>query len=430
MNNYGNIMLSREELKQVLVEQREVILNKPLGIERSIIEKINEYKDLPHVIVFTGLRRVGKSTLLRQIISKHYLDNDFYYINFEDERLFNFKAENFNDIYETLIELYGEKQTFFIDEIQNIKHFETFVRRFYEAGFKFFITGSNANLLSVEIGTKLTGRHLDVIVNPFSFIEYLHFNNVKFSKEMSYKTTSRGRLKKLFSNYLLSGGMPEYLIFSENEILTRIYSDIIIKDIAVRYGVSNLYEMKELFQYLISNFANRFSYTKVTKIVGLGSVNTTKNYLLFLSDTFFISIVNKFDFSIKKQIANEKKIYVIDNGFIPRISTKLTKDKGWLLENLVYNELKKEYVVYYFSNKTFECDFIVEKEKKVTNVIQVCWELTIENKERELKGLIEAMIFFNYSTGLILTHDQEEEILINEKKIYVKPVWKWLLQKE
>jgi len=422
-------MLSREELKQVLVEQREVILNKPLGIERSIITIIDEYKDLPHVIVFTGLRRVGKSTLLRQIISKYYSDNDFYYINFEDERLFNFKAENFNDIYETLIELYGEKKTFFIDEIQNIKRFETFVRRFYDADFKFFITGSNANLLSVEIGTKLTGRHLDVIVNPFSFIEYLNFNKVKFSKEMLYKTASRVRLKKLFSNYLFSGGMPEYLIFSENEILTRIYNDIIIKDIAVRYGVSNLYEMKELFQYLISNFANKFSYTKITKMVGLGSVNTTKNYLLFLSDTFFISIVNKFDFSIKKQIANEKKIYVIDNGFIPRISTKLTKDKGWLLENFVYNELKKKHLVYYFSNKNFECDFVVEKEKKVSSVIQVCWELTMENKEREVKGLIEAMNFFNYRTGLILTYDQEDEILIKEKKIYVKPIWKWLLQK-
>jgi predicted AAA+ superfamily ATPase len=430
MNIYGMSMLSKEELKQVLVEQREVILNKPLGIERSIITKIDNYKKLQHVIVFTGLRRVGKSTLLRQIISKHYSDSVFYYVNFEDERLFNFKAENFNTIYETLVELYGEKKTFFIDEIQNIKHFETFVRRFYDAGFKFYITGSNANLLSVEIGTKLTGRHLDIIVTPFSFMEYLNFNKVKLSNEMLYKTTSRGSLKKHFGNFLLSGGMPEYLIFNENEILTRIYNDIIIKDIAVRYRVSNLYEMKELFQYLISNFANRFSYTKTTKMIGLGSVNTTKNYLLFLSDTFFISIVNKFDFSMKKQIANEKKIYVIDNGFIPRISTKLTKDKGWLLENLVFNELKIESVVYYFSNKNYECDFVIEKEKKITNVIQVCWELTTENKERELKGLIEAMIFFDFSNGLILTQDQEEEILLNEKKIYVKPVWKWLLQKE
>jgi len=422
-------MLSKEELKQILVEQREAILNKPLGIERTSLSKIKKYKELPHIIVITGLRRVGKSTFFRQIIQKYYSDNEFYYINFEDERLFNFKAENFNDIYETLVELYGERKTFFIDEIQNIKHFENFVRRFYDAGFKFFITGSNANLLSQEIGTKLTGRHLDIVITPFSFSEYLQFKKVKFFNEMLYKATTRGKLKKLFSNFLVSGGIPEYVIYEENEILSRIYDDIIIKDIAVRYGVSNLYEMRELFQYLISNFANRFSYTKVTKMVELGSVNTTKNYVMFLSDTFFISIVNKFDFSLKKQIVNEKKIYVIDNGFIPRISVKQTKDKGWLLENLAFNELNRDSTLYYFLSNKRECDFIIEKERNIKNAVQVCWELTKENKKREFDGLLEAIKYFNLNKGLILTNDQEDEITIDDKKIEVKPVWKWLLQK-
>ena len=423
-------MIDKEQIKQILVDQRAVILNKSLGIERNILAEINKNIKLPHVIVLTGLRRVGKSTLLRQIIKKYYADNDFYYISFEDERLFNFKADNFNILYETLVELFGEKKTFFIDEIQNINHFENFVRRFYDAGFKFFITGSNANLLSKELGTKLTGRYIDLIVNPFSFDEYLNIEKeFNYTKEMLYKTEDRAKLKKLFGKYLISGGMPEFLIYKDPGILTRIYEDIVIKDIAVRYKVENLYEMRELYQYVITNFANRFSFNGLKQIVGLGSITTVKNYLLFLTETFFVSLVNKFDFSLKKQIVNEKKVYVVDNGFIPVLSIKLNKDKGWLLENLVFNVLKKSNKVFYFSGK-YECDFVIQKNKKIINVIQVTNELSDNNKQRELKGLLEAMEYFKLKNGLILTSDQETNITLDKKNISVKPVWKWLAEEE
>src|SRR3989344_5396982 len=166
-------MLTKEQLKKILEEQRDSILKKKLGVERILLDGIENKRKLPHIVVITGIRRSGKSTLLRQIIKRYYKDEDFYYINFEDERLFDFKAENFNDIYESLLELFGEKKTFFIDEIQNIANFENFVRRFYDNGFKFFITGSNAKLLSKELGTKLTGRHVDIVVRPFSFLEFL-----------------------------------------------------------------------------------------------------------------------------------------------------------------------------------------------------------------------------------------------------------------
>ncbi|MFH1196496.1 MAG: ATP-binding protein [bacterium] len=421
-------MLAKEQLKQILIEQKEALLKKPYGIEREQILSIPEYKKIPHVIVITGLRRVGKSTFLRQIISKYYSDSDFYYVSFEDERLFNFKAENFNEIYETLVELYGEQKTFFLDEIQNIPAFENFIRRFYDAGFKFYITGSNANLLSKEIGTKLTGRHVDLLIPPFTFYEYLLFNNVTINNEMFYKTESKAIVKKLFDEYLTNGGMPEFLQFKEPEILRRIYEDIVIKDIAVRYGIVNLFEMRELYQYLITNFGNRFSFTRVKKIVGLGSVNTVKNYLHFLTETYFVSLVNKFEYSLKKQIANEKKLYVIDNGFIQRISTKLNKDKGWLLENLVFNKLNRTDTIFYFSVLNAECDFIVQSGKEIKQVIQVCWELTKENEKRELKGLLEAIKYFKMNSGLILTSDQENEMIIEDKKIIIKPVWKWLLQ--
>lgn len=282
------MLLNKDQLKQVVADQRAALLNKPYGIERKVLADIDHAIKLPHIITLTGLRRVGKSTLLRQIIRKYFADQHFYYLNFEDERLFRFKAEDFNLLYEALLELYGEQKTFFIDEIQNVAHFENFVRRFYEAGFKFIITGSSADLLSKEISTKLTGRHLDMVVPPFSFQEYLHLKDFPITKEILYNTIAKTQIKSHFQNYLIHGGMPEYLVYNEPEILSHIYDDIVIKDIAVRYKVANLAEMREVFLNLISNTANKFSFNKLKTICGIGSITTVKNYVHYLTETFFL----------------------------------------------------------------------------------------------------------------------------------------------
>ncbi|MBI4983494.1 ATP-binding protein, partial [Candidatus Woesearchaeota archaeon] len=323
-------MLSEEEIKVILVRQRETILNKKYGIERTVLKEVESKIKLPHVVVLTGLRRSGKSTLLRQLIKKHYDDEDFYYLNFEDERLFNFPANEFNRLYEGLINLYGKKKTFFLDEIQNVAHFEIFVRRLYEEGFKFFITGSSATLLSRELGTKLTGRHVDIVVRPFSFLEVLALKGVKINKEDIYKTETKVKVKKYFEEYLIKGGMPEYLIYNDPELLTRIYEDTIIKDIAVRYKVNNVAVLRELYSHLIYNFANKFSYNSLKKAISISSVNTIKKFISYLEETYFAKTINKFDYSYKKQIINDKKFYVLDNGFIGVLSKKITKDCGWL----------------------------------------------------------------------------------------------------
>ena len=419
-------MLSEEQIKEILIRQRETILNKGYGVERTVLKEVESKIKLPHVVVLTGLRRSGKSTLLRQIIRKHYYDEDFYYINFEDERLFNFPANEFNKLYEALMILFGKKITFFLDEIQNIKNFETFIRRFYEEGFKFFITGSSATLLSKELGTKLTGRHVDIVVKPFSFLEFLKLKKFNLEKDSIYKTESKIELKRYFEEYLINGGMPEYLIYNDQELLTKVYDDTILKDIAVRHKVENISVLKELYQYLVTNFANKFSFNSIKKVISIRSVNTIKKFISYLEETYFAKTINRFDFSIKKQIISNKKFYVIDNGFIGVISKKLTRDKGWILENLVFNSLNKENEVYYYSNKA-ECDFLLVKNKTVTKAVQVCFDLSEDNREREISGLKEAMNKFKLKEGLLLTNNQEEEIKIDNKKIKVMPVWKWLL---
>ncbi|MEK6893759.1 MAG: ATP-binding protein [Nanoarchaeota archaeon] len=421
-------MLSEAEIKEILVRQRETILSKKYGIERTILREVESKIKLPQVVVLTGLRRSGKSTLLRQLIKKHYQDEDFYYINFEDERLFNFPANEFNRLYEALISLYGKKKTFFLDEIQNVTNFETFVRRLYEEGIKFFITGSSATLLSRELGTKLTGRHVDIIIRPFSFLEFLELNKAfSTKKEPIYKTETKVEIKKYFEEYLIKGGMPEYLIYNDSELLTRVYEDTIIKDIAVRYKVNNTAVLRQLYSYLINNFANKFSYNSLKKVTNIKSVNTIKKFISYLEETYFAKTINKFDYSYKKQIINDKKFYILDNGFIGVLSNKITKDYGWLLENLVFNCLNNNHEVFYYS-KGAECDFLIVKNKEINQAIQVCYELDEKNKEREISGLLEAMKEFKLKKGLILTYEQEEELNVKGKKILIQPAWKWLLE--
>ena len=420
-------MLTEEQIKEILIFGREKMLNKDIGIEREALNTVEEKMKLPHIVVITGLRRTGKSTLLRQIIKKFYDDKDFYYINFEDERLFNYPVNEFNKIYEVLVKLYGEKKTFFIDEIQNIDKFELFVRRFYDAGFKFFITGSNANLLSQEFGTKLTGRHVDILLTPFSFREFLKLKNIAIDEKSVYLTEKRAIIKNYFEEYLINGGMPEYAKFNDIEILERNYNDILLKDIISRYKVEDINALRELYQFLITNFACRFSYNSLMKSVKISSVNTIKKYITYLEETYFAKLIAKFDYSLKKILVNDKKIYLADNGFLKIISKKINKDYGFLLENIIFNNLSLKEEVYYDSNG-YECDFIIVKNKEVVKVLQVAYELNDKNREREIKGLIKAMDKFKLKQGLIITNNQEEEIKQGNKKIIVKPAWKWLLK--
>jgi len=419
-------MLSKEKLKSVLIEQRNNLLAKPFGVERTALKEVQEKILLPHVIVITGIRRCGKSTILRQIAERFFDKTEFYYISFEDERLAGFDPKDFNDIYELQLELYGQKKTFLIDEIQNVPGFEAFVRRFQEMGFKLIITGSNANLLSRELGTKLTGRHVDVTIRPFSLAEYLSLKGLSLSPQDPYSTEHRARIKAHFEQYLISGGMPEHSISGDDDVLRHIYEDIVTKDILVRHNVENVAALKELYLFLISNAGNRFSLNSLKKASDVGSVNTIKDYLSYLEETFLGLAICKFDHSLKKRLVNDKKFYVADNGFIKVLSTKITPDRGTLLENLVFTTMASGHEVMYYANAG-ECDFTAFDGRRPKAAVQATLELTDENRDREVSGLELAMGALDLKEGLIITMDQEEEIERKGRKIKIVPAWKWLL---
>src|SRR3989344_3337680 len=412
-------------IKEIIVDQNNRQEQENL-IDRELFSKVESYIKNDSIIIISGIRRCGKSTLLSQIRKK----NIGYYINFDDERLINFKVEDFKILEELFIELYGEKKIFYFDEIQNIPIWERFIRRLHDEKKKVFITGSNASMLSKELGTHLTGRYLMLQMFPFSFKEFLSLKMFELDEKSLFLTVSRARIKKNFLDYFINGGFPEYLKELNTDYLKTLYDNIIYRDILVRYKIPNEKSLKELVNLAINNISKEISFNSIKKTLALGSSTTVKDYFDYLENSFLIFLVPKFDYSLRKQVYYNKKVYCIDNGLAKHLGFRMTPDNGKLLENIAFIELKrKRKEIYYYSDKK-ECDFVIKEGAKITQAIQCCYELTRDNKEREIEGLTGAMDKFKLKEGLILTYDQEEEnILKGNKKVIIKPLWKWLLEK-
>ncbi len=424
--------MQKSLLKEIVIEQEKDRKKFDKGIPRTALAAALRHAALPHAVVVSGVRRCGKSTLLNQVIIDHYKD-DVYYLNFEDERLVDFTVEDFNDLYEVFLELYGEKKVFFFDEIQNVSQWEAFVRRMQGKGCKFFITGSNASLLSKELGTKLSGRNVSIELLPFSFQEFLSFKGVRPSKNGLFLTEERATLKKHFSEYLRHGGMPEYLKYQEQVLLKRVYEDILYRDIVARYGIKQVKPLRELGLYLLSNIGGTFSYNNLKKVLGLGSMNTIKSFADYLENSYLIFLVSKFSYSLKEQFVALKKIYCIDNGLAESIAFQFSKNKGKFLENLVFLELKRTglEIYYYKTANNLEVDFLVKTGKKDIKLIQVADNLDNDKtRQREINAVSRAMEELKLKEALILTDDTEDDLKLEGKRIKVISLYKWLLGEE
>lgn len=425
--NYWKTRWPKDQIKAMLLEQTSAFWERETGIERTQLADVQRAAALPHAVIVSGLRRVGKSTLLAQMAHKLGQDK-FYYLNFEDDRFLGFQAEDANDLYQVLVETFGERRIFIIDEVQNIPGWEHFVRRFMDMGFKFYITGSNASLLSRELGTRLTGRYVPIELFPFSFREYLLFLGEKAPDFQRMTTVDKARLEKALDTYLKAGGIPDALKYPQLPLLRTLYDDVLYRDIATRYRLEAVTALKELAFYLMSNPSNAISFNKLKEQFRLGSVNTIKSFMDYLENSWLVFTLNLYDFSIKRQQIAPKKVYCIDTGLANTVGFSFSPNTGKLLENLVFLALRRQEkeIYYYVTPNGYEVDFYLPGKQQLIQVSQNLDQPAA--REREMRALKDASVGLkNVKSALLLCDRTEINFEINGLPAEVRSVTEWLL---
>ncbi len=419
--------ITRSKLESILKEQRQNFQNQELGVKREILKEVEKQLPSDQVVVVNGLRRVGKSTLLKQL-AEFGLKNDYYFVNFEDERLLNFEVKNFDLLHEVLMSLYGEKKVFLLDEIQNVTQWERFVRRMMDQGYKFVVTGSNASLLSQELGDRLTGRHLDVEVFPFSFREYLDFLDMEIPELDVFTTKEKAKRVRLTTDYLRKGGIPDALKYPDLKIHKTLYDDVLYRDIASRYKIENVKSLQELALYLASNFSCLTSFNKLKQLLKLGSVNTVKKYFQYLENSWLFFVINKYAYSVKEQQIAPKKVYGIDNGLLNSVGFSFSENKGRFLENQVFLYLRKKFQsVYYYKTETkHEVDFYVPEANSLWQVTESLDDEDV--RKREFRALVEAKEELKDVKNLfVVTLNKSAEADYSGSQIKLVPLYQLLL---
>lgn len=416
-----------EEIKKIVIDQKEEIedtFEKKRIIEREVPkEELIKSLEHPNILAVLGVRRCGKSILSHLLMS----GRKYGYINFDDERFFGIEAKELNKVLQAFYELYGTDLEYLIlDEIQNVVGWELFANRLRRTK-KVILTGSNAKLLSGELATHLTGRYVDFTLYPFSFKEFLELKGVKPDV---YSTKSIAEIKNALREYIKTGGFPEAHIFGKG-IVTRIYEDIIHKDIILRYGIKNKKTFSDIARYLISNFSGEFTFSKLKDITNIKNVHTAKNYAGYLESSYLILIVKRFTFKLKEQMLAPKKVYCIDTGIINSIAFKFSEDIGKVMENMVAVELhrRKSYydeaeVYYWKDHQQREVDFVLKEGEAIKELMQVSYASSENDiKEREITALLKASQELRCENLSVITWDYEGEI----GKIKCLPLYKWLL---
>ena len=410
----------------------------PEFIERNI-----EYPlvtPIKRTIVIIGPRRSGKTYSMFQAIKK-IMDSGtnkscVLYINFEDSRLSSASIEDLNNMLEVFFEIYPEnkqrKTWFFLDEIQLIEKWESFVRRLLDhENVQVFVTGSSSKMMSKEIATSLRGRSLTYRIFPFSFKEFLAANKVNIGKYLS--SVERIKIINGLREYMEYGGYPESVIYKQERerILREIIDVTIYRDVVERHNVKNLKVLRIFFVALFnSEMFSVHKFFNFLKSQGMKlSKNTLYTYFEYLRDSLIVYPLRKFAYSYKDVEGSISKIYFVDNGLL---HSQGIKDQGRLMENLVFSDLQKKWeenLFYYRSPDGKEVDFVLKEGRKIEQLIQVCYD--IENyvtKEREIKGLFKASRELKCNNLLVITWDYEAEETIDNQKIFYQPLWKWLLK--
>ncbi|MBS3075451.1 ATP-binding protein [Candidatus Pacearchaeota archaeon] len=419
------------DFKSIIKEQREElekIEKEEKIIERTGLNKSKESLKYPNILAILGIRRCGKSIFSYLLAKPH----KFAYINFDDERLAGLKSDDLNKILESFYELYEDIDYIILDEIQNVDNWELFVNRLRRTK-KIILTGSNSKLLSGELSTHLTGRYLDIILFPFSFKEFLKLKEVKENKV--YTTQEKAEIMKTLQEYLEIGGFPEAYKFGKG-MISKIYEDILTKDILLRHNISKKEEIKKLAKYLITNSSGEITYSKLARIFNIKHVSTISNWISYLENAFLIFRLERFDFKLKQQFIAPKKVYCIDSGLMNSIGFKFSENKGKVIENEVALELQRRkakensFEVYYWKDyQQNEVDFVIKKDKKIESLIQVSYINSKEEiREREINALLKSSKDLMCKNLIVITWDYETEEKFDGENIKFVPLWKWLLE--
>ncbi|MFH0973984.1 MAG: ATP-binding protein, partial [Candidatus Micrarchaeota archaeon] len=429
----------KEELEEI--ERTEKI------IPRDALREAKKFLGHPNILAVLGVRRCGKSVFSYLLAKEISGEKNFGYINFDDERLAEVKTSDLNDILQAFYELYGDVDCVVLDEAQNVEKWELFANRLRRTK-RVIITGSNSELLSGELATRLTGRHVDVTLYPFSFKEFVKFKNkseessvtptVKQPNETAvYTTKEKAGVLRFLNEYLTLGGFPETSKFGKTTP-AKIYNDVLTKDVLLKHGIRKKEAIKNLARYLVTNSAGEITYTKLAKIFGVKNVSTLSNWVSFLEDAFLIIKLERFAFKLKQQFVAPKKVYCVDNGMVNAVGFTFSENAGKLMENAVAVELQRRKagdsefatgVYYWKDHQQNEVDFVVKKGARVTQLVQVTRASDAsEVNEREVKALLKASRQLRCGDLLVITWDYEGAEKIKGKRIAFTPLWKWLLE--
>ena len=427
-------MKKKEQLKQII---RDFHLTSDFDVKSRTLQPPLDTKK---IITLIGVRRCGKTSILYEMINKlsHTIDKTkILFLNFEDERL-ELEVNELDLILQSFSELYPEQNLhecyFFFDEIQNIAGWEKFVRRVYDTISKnIYITGSNSKLLSSEIATSLRGRTLSYEVYPLSFSEYLSFKDIEVDL---YSSKSLAYIKNSQEKFLRDGAFPETLFLEDqykNKTLQEYFNVLLYKDLAERYNISNTVALKFFLKRIIASSTKQISINKIYNELKSSGIKIGKNslydFLDYVQNIYLALTLHRYDTSLTNKELGEKKIYSIDIGLNNATEFKFSDDIGKSLENAVFLELKRNFIeIYYYNDSSSECDFIIHEQNKITQAIQVTYDMSNEEtKNREIKGLITACKNFNLNSGIIVTYDNEDEFIENSIEIKLIPFHKWAI---
>jgi len=426
----------RERILEVLNDWNFWRRDQPTGILRErYLRRMRELKG-SSILILMGVRRSGKSTLMRQYLKKLIENglspNNTLFINLEEPRFSSSLSPAFlYDIYETYLQyLQPDGRPFiFLDEVQNVPGWERFVRALHEREVAHIIvSGSSSKLLSAELGSLLTGRYLSIEVLPLGFDEFLTFKGVPIRTELDL-AQHRLRIIGLLKEYIEYGGFPEVVLSKvKKELLMNYFNDIISRDITQRYGIRKIKSLQTLAHYYLTSIASPITFNRIKKFLNL-PLDTVERFSYYLEYAYLIFLVTRYSRSLKHREKSPRKVYSIDTGLRNVICLRPTEDYGRNLENIVFLELRRRrYDIYYWKdNYGWEVDFVL-RTKGGLDLIQVCWDVeNIEVRQRELRALRKAMGELSVPEGTVITAEFEGEERHDDRKIKFIPLWRWLL---